>query len=704
MKIQKIMQQTTKPNFGAGITNLYSNFDGTYIPQKYNHDSVCNHSPQVNKDEFQGTMEKTWELFWKLKGDGKESKFNFAITTGRNLNEFNYFLNKLRSQDLWIPFPDKVITGNGEDEFYSNIKDEKEFYNGGQPAFTKENVNKEKREFFKENNWNFDNIISNFKNIFNNIPNDNVVTFKDKEQKLTDAIKDHLNITDTESISLLKELQQGEHNEQSVRKVLEEKSKAEITTEKEKELYDWYMGQLAQLVHQATSKHALIEDVQTLRSTNEYQDGISLQTALETKGLTKDDDFLAIADNGKLGIRIGISNKHASYYDDAIKFYQNNDNGKNTVLNVRNDGFVDKELEIKPLNASKLSDAKKQLDNITKNKTNDILVVAGSDINDIEMLTLNNYYSTNEKGIPNSSAALEYFNNIPLVSIFVDNRTEAERANKESTLSKLLENNKYANYDGRLRFIHVDPKDANKPHSLDEAVKMAVASYAKVNEEFKNNLSPEMKEIIDKYEFSYPTDEKINDEFNTLIDPNYPNIKILNKELSNIGKFADDILSINNAKNIDEIALDKESKIDLKDRTPIVEALASMLVSYKLIEKMDKELVTKHLQLHLEQITDSPKVTKEQKTKFIKRMIEDKKVLNAPENPKKFLEQFKKQPVDPIVKTTWEKVVEWTKKFVKTKTGKATVAAVGLAAIGAGVVIANNKNDTKNHTQRTRRW
>ena len=123
MKIQKIMQQTTKPNFGAGITNLYSNFDGTYIPQKYNHDSVCNHSPQVNKDEFQGTMEKTWELFWKLKGDGKESKFNFAITTGRNLNEFNYFLNKLRSQDLWIPFPDKVITGNGEDEFYSNIKD-----------------------------------------------------------------------------------------------------------------------------------------------------------------------------------------------------------------------------------------------------------------------------------------------------------------------------------------------------------------------------------------------------------------------------------------------------------------------------------------------------------------------------------------------------------------------------------------------------
>ena len=88
---------------------------------------------------------------------------------------------------------------------------------------------------------------------------------------------------------------------------------------------------------------------------------------------------------------------------------------------------------------------------------------------------------------------------------------------------------------------------------------------------------------------------------------------------------------------------------------------------------------------------------------YVKPYEEDKKILNAPENPKKFLEQFKKQPVDPIVKTTWEKVVEWTKKFVKTKTGKATVAAAALAAIGAGVVIANNKNTTKNHTQRTRR-
>ena len=73
MKIQKIVQQTTKPNFGAGITNLYSNFDGTYIPQKYNHDSVCNHSPQINKAEFDNSMKKTWELFWQIKGGGEDA-------------------------------------------------------------------------------------------------------------------------------------------------------------------------------------------------------------------------------------------------------------------------------------------------------------------------------------------------------------------------------------------------------------------------------------------------------------------------------------------------------------------------------------------------------------------------------------------------------------------------------------------------------
>ena len=127
MRIQKIgqpgaNQHIHNKSFTAGKTSLYSDFDGTYIPAEFSHDSVCNYNPPVNKGAFKSYFDKIWELFGKLRGQGDESKFDFVITTGRNIAETNYFLNRLKAQDLWVPLPDKLVTCNGQDEFYKNVK------------------------------------------------------------------------------------------------------------------------------------------------------------------------------------------------------------------------------------------------------------------------------------------------------------------------------------------------------------------------------------------------------------------------------------------------------------------------------------------------------------------------------------------------------------------------------------------------------
>ena len=157
MKIQKINLNNSKPlKFEAGKVNIYSDFDGTYMPRKYNHDSVCNKNPEVNREEFQAHFNKLYELFDKIRGNENESKLNFVLTTGRNIHEQNYYFDKIKEQGLRIPLPKSVITCNGQDEFYLDVNNEDEYYNTPQKqAFSKNNVNKEKREYYKSRGWDY---------------------------------------------------------------------------------------------------------------------------------------------------------------------------------------------------------------------------------------------------------------------------------------------------------------------------------------------------------------------------------------------------------------------------------------------------------------------------------------------------------------------------------------------------------------------
>ena len=696
MKIQKIVQQTTKPNFGAGITNLYSDFDGTYIPKKYNHDSVCNHSPQVNKDEFQTAMSNTWKLFWELKGGGKEGKFNFNITTGRNLTETNYFLNKLRSQDLWVPLPDKLITCNGQDEFYLNVKNEDEFFKSDKPAFTKEKVNQEKREAYKESlGWDFNKMLQEIKDYFITSKSYDVdVMFKDKEQKLPHAISEHLSIEENEATSLLYEIAKKNLTPQEVRKELEANNKTVITPET-KDTFEWYMGILSDIVHKEIGKHMILENIPTTRSSREYGEGLSLQSALEQKGVSRDADYIAFSDDGELGIRVAVSEKYKDSILPIVDNYAKDSQITGVVSSINKGSYAGYEVEIKPYGIDKFLDTRAQVRDIVENRKNDLVVVAGDGANDVNMLTVSNYVNFTDKVfIPANEYEAKQFDNIPLVSIYVDNRTDAERADKESEISKMLERNKYCNYDGRLRFIHVDPKDSNKPQTLDEAIKMAVASYAKVNEEFRKNLTPEIQKQVAEYEISYPQDEKIAEEYKALSNPEEYKNKLLKTEFSSIETYIENIIKASNIENVEDIALDENSQMDIDVRERVVYALAGMLFSLNSIkEKVEKARIQEYMQQYMDKITDTPKASADAKKKLMQRLIGEEKVQKVPEDFKGFIDKIRKRKIDPVppkpVLNLWQKIAQ----FAKTKTGMITLGAAALVAVGGTIAAVKAKKE-----------
>ena len=99
MKILKITATERKNfeniNFKAGKTNLYSDFDGTYMPKEFNHDCICNKEPEVNSEEFNAYFQRLQNLFETIRGTGTERKLNFVLTTGRNIHEQNYYFDKI---------------------------------------------------------------------------------------------------------------------------------------------------------------------------------------------------------------------------------------------------------------------------------------------------------------------------------------------------------------------------------------------------------------------------------------------------------------------------------------------------------------------------------------------------------------------------------------------------------------------------------
>lgn len=95
-------------SFKAGITTLYSDFDGTYMPSR---PDMLRKNPEV--------AVRFGAIYGKFKNfiDKGGNNFQFIITTGNTRSETNYLFGKAKENGYDIPLPDKLITCEGGDIF-----------------------------------------------------------------------------------------------------------------------------------------------------------------------------------------------------------------------------------------------------------------------------------------------------------------------------------------------------------------------------------------------------------------------------------------------------------------------------------------------------------------------------------------------------------------------------------------------------------
>lgn len=159
--VQSFNIQKCQPSFKAGVTNLFSDFDGTYMPIEWGHDAFCKYenSPKRtallrDKKPFQDYFD-AFKNFLKIAKSENGDKFNFTLTTGRNRFEYNFLMEKVRQEGLSMPTPDRFIVNNGGDVF-TPVADF--FQSEAKEVFPAANFVSEKREVVKTltNGWDGD--------------------------------------------------------------------------------------------------------------------------------------------------------------------------------------------------------------------------------------------------------------------------------------------------------------------------------------------------------------------------------------------------------------------------------------------------------------------------------------------------------------------------------------------------------------------
>lgn len=126
--------------FGSGKVKLFSDFDGTYLPAEHKTLSLAK-----DKSEL-GQLEGYFTQVGKFLAQNK-SGFQFTVTTGRNLCEFQSILNHCKRLGLKMPLPDSLIIKNGADEYIKSVSED-EFYRTGSNPF--QGANESKRQALKD--------------------------------------------------------------------------------------------------------------------------------------------------------------------------------------------------------------------------------------------------------------------------------------------------------------------------------------------------------------------------------------------------------------------------------------------------------------------------------------------------------------------------------------------------------------------------
>lgn len=130
-------------SFAAGKVHVYSDFDGTYCPER--HSSM--HKP-VQKPEMVDYCRRMDKLF-----NSTQKDLDFHVTTGRTFGEYEAVSWLLKIRGYRLPLPVSVIVGNGSDEFVKNGSDSN-FYDNGVFPFDYNRSNKDKEKKIKAvSNW-----------------------------------------------------------------------------------------------------------------------------------------------------------------------------------------------------------------------------------------------------------------------------------------------------------------------------------------------------------------------------------------------------------------------------------------------------------------------------------------------------------------------------------------------------------------------
>lgn len=518
----------SKIAFCAGKTTLGSDFDGVYMPKIFNHDSICRNNPEVNKNEFQSYFDSFDSFINTAKG--KDDKFALEITTGRNLGEFNFFLKKIKEQGLKIPMPNSVTISNGADTFEN--KNANYFTSDAAEAFSPNDFSTAKRDWVKEasKGWDGDNI----KKAVNEVIESAIIS--PKKNRRVQNLGEFIDVKDGRSVGRLAkiydEIIRSDMDKEQIKNHIEKLSANTIANSENPDKVKTDIWVLTNKIFKdkQTPKEFSVFQAKTLQSAMFYDEDMTLEGQLR-KLDPRPEEVIAMNDNGNLNFHIGLTQSETNQQVELAKRLSEKLTAKNIIHNIesiREDassvGFNSEKLSsvtITPLiNGQKLDkfhDYKKQMDEIIKGNTNDLVIVAGDGPNDAKLLNLFNYIG--ENGMKENFTNIETLKklyDLPAISIFVDN---GQKVNDGGIDFDLID--KYFNSDGNVRFIHVDPKCKEKPQNLLEATKVAMKEYAKRNVEYAKNLSEQMQDELSKMTYEYPIDkefiEKLEEENNIKI-------------------------------------------------------------------------------------------------------------------------------------------------------------------------------------------
>ena len=109
MRIDKVQNTYTQPNFKAGKVRVFSDFDKTFLPSSHNNFAR-------NYDiKFVNNIRENFKNFKEFLNNTKDG-LKFTITTGRTFGEFMTMAEISRERKFGMPLPDTLIVKNGSDE------------------------------------------------------------------------------------------------------------------------------------------------------------------------------------------------------------------------------------------------------------------------------------------------------------------------------------------------------------------------------------------------------------------------------------------------------------------------------------------------------------------------------------------------------------------------------------------------------------